>query len=241
MKIIFSPSKGMNYKNISISFSNDIIHFKKESDLLNNILKNLSSEDLSKIMKIKDKLLTETINNISNYNNLKSHPALFLYDGVSFSNLSLEKYSTENIIYANKYCRILSAFYGVLTPMTLIKPYRLDMTMKIMETSLYNFWKENINNFFQEKELIINLASKEFSKIIDRKKFSVVDIDFFILENNNLKINSNEAKKMRGKMLDYFILNKIEDISKIKNFNDNNYIFSQELSSENKYIFIKSL
>ncbi|MGL6115075.1 YaaA family protein [Cetobacterium sp. SF1] len=241
MKIIFSPSKGMNYKNISISFSNDIIHFKKESDLLNNILKNLSSEDLSKIMKIKDKLLTETINNISNYNNLKSHPALFLYDGVSFSNLSLEKYSTENIIYANKYCRILSAFYGVLTPMTLIKPYRLDMTMKIMETSLYNFWKENINNFFQEKELIINLASKEFSKIIDRKKFSVVDIDFFILENNNLKINSNEAKKMRGKMLDYFILNKIEDISKIKNFKDNNYIFSQELSSENKYIFIKSL
>ena len=115
------------------------------------------------------------------------------------------------------------------------------MTINILEESMYKFWSKDINNFLENysTEILINLASKEFSKILDYKKFKVIDIEFRQKIDEKLKNISTEGKKARGMMLNYMTLNSIEDIEKIKKFSEDGYRFSPENSTENKLFFIK--
>ena len=139
MKIIFSPSKEMRDNEI-LSLPSSPVFFKEKNFELLKKLQSFSKEEIAEIMKIKGKLLEETFENIKNFDSLKVVSALSLYNGVSFKNLELEKYSKDNIEYANNTLLILSAFYGVLRPSDSVRKYRLDMTMKIDSTSLYSFW-----------------------------------------------------------------------------------------------------
>ena len=99
--------------------------------------------------------------------------------------------------------------------------------------------KKKINSYFSQEELIVNLASNEFSKIIDRKIHNVIDIEFRQKQGDILKNISTEGKKMRGKFLDYMAKNDILDIEKLKLFEDVEYKFSPEMSEERKFIFVK--
>ena len=191
--------------------------------------------------KLKGKLLEETYSNIQNFEILSECEALSLYEGVTFRQLEIEKFTDKEIEYLNKNLFIFSALYGVISPNTKIKPYRLDMTINILEESMYKFWSKDINNFLESysTEIFINLASKEFSKILDYKKFKVIDIEFRQKIDEKLKNISTEGKKARGMMLNYMTLNSIEDIEKIKKFSEDGYRFSPENSTENKLFFIK--
>ena len=141
----------------------------------------------------------------------------------------------------NKNLFIFSALYGAISPNTKIKPYRLDMTINILDESMYKFWNKDINNYLEKysTEVFINLASKEFSKILDYKKFKVIDIEFRQNIDEKLKNISTEGKKARGMMLNYMTLNSIENIEKIKEFSEDGYKFSPENSTETKLFFIK--
>lgn len=238
MKIIFSPSKGMNYQNIKISNTNLSPIFFNKTNLLINNLQDLDLENLSKKLKIKGSLLEKTYENYQKFFELPEYPSIFLYNGVSFKNLELDEYTYKEFDYMVEHLRIFSALYGILCPNTLIREYRLDMTSKITDESSYNFWKKEINEYFSKDETIINLASNEFSKILDRKLHTILDIEFYQLKESGLTTSSTESKKMRGKFLNYMIKNQISQLELLKEFSQENYTFSEELSSAHKFIFI---
>lgn len=238
MKIIFSPSKGMKFSSVKNMIKNSDTHYEEKSEFLIKKILELNLEDFSRIFKLKGKLLEETYEKFRNTNNKKE--ALFLYNGISFKNLEVESYGKECLEYAQSHLRILSALYGPIRPLDRISEYRLDMTIKVVEESLYSYWKKEMEEEFDKNELIINLASSEFSKMLDRKKYgNILDVEFKQSVNGELKNISTEGKKARGLFLNYMIKNKIEDIGLLKNFNLDSYIFIESNSNEKKYVFIK--
>lgn len=242
MKILFSPSKTMKLKNINFS-KNRTINFPNKTHSLVNSLKKLSKSEIEKLFKIKGQLLEETYNNIQNFDSLDSYEALSLYDGVTFRQLNLNSYSAKDLNYLNENLLIFSALYGVLSPNTEIKPYRLDMTINFLEESLYKFWSDKINDFLDTyiDEIFINLASKEFSKIIDKKKFKVINIEFRQKVDDKLKNISTEAKKARGMLLDFMTINNISDLESIKTFTKEGYQFSESDSNSDTLFFIRKI
>lgn len=246
MKIIFSPSKEMR-DNEMLSLPSSTLYFKEKNQKILKKLQNFSKEEIAEIMKIKGKLLEETFENMKSFDSLKEISAFTLYNGVSFKNLELEKYDKESIEYANNNLLILSAFYGILHPSNFVKKYRLDMTMKIDSSSLYSFWNNDVTNYItnllhrDSDKILINLASGEYSKMIERKNFPyrIIDIDFKENKNGKFQSVSSFAKQGRGSMLNYLIKNKITDIEKIKKFSELEYLFNNELSDKDKFIFTR--
>lgn len=211
------------------------------------MLQSFSKEEIAEIMKIKGKLLEETFENIRNFDSLKEISAFSLYNGVSFKNLELEKYDKSNVEYAENSLLILSAFYGVLHPSDSVKNYRLDMTMKLSSSSLYSFWNREVTDYIScllkndSDKTLINLASGEYSKMIERKHFPyrIIDIDFKENKNGKFQSVSIFAKQGRGSMLNYLIKNRINDAEKIKEFSELGYSINNELSDKDKFIFTR--
>lgn len=246
MKIIFSPSKEMRNRDI-ISLPSSPIFFKEKNSELLKMLQSFSKEEIAEIMKIKGKLLEETFENIRNFDSLKEISAFSLYNGVSFKNLELEKYDKSNVEYAENTLLILSAFYGVLHPSDSVKNYRLDMTMKLSSSSLYSFWNREVTDYIScllkndSDKTLINLASGEYSKMIERKHFPyrIIDIDFKENKNGKFQSISSFAKQGRGNMLNYLIKNRINDAEKIKEFSELGYSINNEFSDKDKFIFTR--
>lgn len=244
MKIIFSPSKEMKVGELNSPFSFSL-KFKDESKEILNILKNLDKNQIEKIMKIKGELLEETYNNIINYDSLSVVKAINLYNGVAFKKLELESYNSRELEYLNNSLIILSAMYGALNPFDNIKKYRLDMTMKISENSLYSFWSEKVTVYINElllqdnEKILLNLASNEYSKMINKKSlnFKMITIDFKEFKNGKYSSISSFSKQGRGMLLNYLIKNQITNIEDIKKFSKKGYFFNSELSNENTIIF----
>ena len=244
MKIIFSPSKEMKVGEFNSPFSFSP-KFKDESKEILNILKILDKNQIEKIMKIKGELLEETYYNIANYDSLSETKAINLYNGVAFKKLELESYNSKELEYLNNSLIILSAMYGALNPFDNIKKYRLDMTIKISENSLYSFWSEKVTAYINEllsqdsEKILLNLASNEYSKIINKKSlnFKMITIDFKEFKNGKYSSVSRFSKQGRGMLLNYLIKNQITNIEEIKKFNEDRYSFNSELSNENTIIF----
>ncbi|MEE1475939.1 YaaA family protein [Fusobacterium sp.] len=244
MKIIFSPSKEMKVGELNSPFSFSP-KFKDESKEILNILKNLDKNQIEKIMKIKGELLEETYSNIINYDSRSDVKAINLYNGVAFKKLEIEQYTSKELEYLNNSLIILSAMYGALNPFDNIKKYRLDMTMKISENSLYSFWSEKVTVYINEllsqdsEKILLNLASNEYSKIINKKtlNFKMVTVDFKEFKNGKYSSVSSFSKQGRGILLDYLIKNQITNIEDIKKFSKEGYSFNSELSNENTIIF----
>ena len=245
MKIIFSPSKEMREENI---FENKKIEFteskfKDKTNILIGILKEKSLSEIENIMKLKGKLLNKTYKDIQDYDKLKFIPAISMYYGVSFKELNLEDYSEKSLEYLKNNLLILSALYGVLLAFDLVKKYRLDMTMSIIDKGLYNFWKKDINdyisNILSKDEVLLNLASGEFSKLIDNKKISMINIDFKEEKDGVYKSVSTYSKKARGQFLNYLIKNQIANLEDIKKIKLDGYSLNKALSDEKNFIFTR--
>ena len=245
MKIIFSPSKEMREENI---FENKKIEFtepkfKDKTNILIGILKEKSLSEIENIMKLKGELLNKTYKDIQDYDKLKFIPAISMYYGVSFKELNLEDYSEKSLEYLKNNLLILSALYGVLLAFDLLKKYRLDMTMSIIDKGLYNFWKKDINdyisNILSKDEVLLNLASGEFSKLIDNKKISMINIDFKEEKDGAYKSVSTYSKKARGQFLNYLIKNQIANLEDIKKIKLDGYSLNKDLSDEKNLIFTR--
>ena len=245
MKIIFSPSKEMReeniFKNKEIKFTES--KFKDKTNILINALKEKSISEIENIMKLKGELLNNTYKDIQDYNKLKYIPAISMYYGVSFKELNLEDYSEDSLKYLKNNLLILSALYGVSSPFDLIKKYRLDMTMSIIDKGLYNFWKKDINeyisNILVNDEILLNLASSEFSKLIDNKKIPMINLDFEEEKDGTYKSISTYSKKARGQFLNYLIKNQIDKLEDIKKIELDGYSLNEELSDEKNFIFTR--
>ena len=245
MKIIFSPSKEMREENIfeskKIEFTES--KFKDKTNILIGILKEKSLSEIENIMKLKGELLNKTYKDIQDYDKLKSIPAISMYYGVSFKELNLEDYSEKSLEYLKNNLLILSVLYGVLLAFDLVKKYRLDMTMSIIDKGLYNFWKKDINdyisNILSKDEVLLNLASGEFSKLIDNKKISMINIDFKEEKDGAYKSVSTYSKKARGQFLNYLVKNEIGNLEDIKKIKLDGYSLNNTLSDEKNFIFTR--
>ena len=245
MKIIFSPSKEMREENI---FENKKIEFteskfKDKTNILIGILKEKSLSEIENIMKLKGKLLNKTYKDIQDYDKLKFIPAISMYYGVSFKELDLEDYSEKSLKYLKNNLLILSALYGASLAFDLLKKYRLDMTMSITDKGLYNFWKKDINdyisNILDKDEILLNLASSEFSRLIDNKKILMINIDFKEEKDGTYKSISTYSKKARGKFLNYLVKNQIDNLEEIVKIKLDGYNFNKDLSDEKNLIFTR--
>ena len=245
MKIIFSPSKEMREENI---FENKKIEFtefkfKDKTNILMCVLKEKSIDEIKNIMKLKGDLLNKTYKDIQNHKKLKNVPAISMYYGVSFKELELEDYSEKSLKYLKNNLLILSALYGVSLAFDLLKKYRLDMTMSIIDKGLYNFWKKDINdyisNILSKDEVLLNLASGEFSKMIDSKKISIINVDFKEEKDGAYKSVSTYSKKARGQFLNYLVKNQIDNLEDIKKIKLDGYSLNNTLSDEKNFIFTR--
>ncbi len=234
MKIVISPSKTQKLTKSSNLKDTKIIYLSKHKKILSQLRK-LSKTDLKKIMKINDQLLETTYLNIKNYSKLGLYHAFESFNGLVFKGLQKELYLSKEYDYIKNNLIILDAFYGILEPGTLINPYRLDMKMKI-GINLYDFW--DITGYF-ENELVINLASNEFSKLIEKTNF--INISFLQKKNDNYVNQPTYSKQERGRFLNYLILGNIEDIQKMKEYDANSYSFNSKLSDEKNIIFTRSI
>lgn len=230
-------------KNMLINPKKESLFFSEKTEKIVKILQTLSENEIAKIMKLKGKLLSKTFEDIKNYEKLSEIKAISLYNGVAYKELAVETFDVDSLEYLENNLLIFSALYGIVKPSTKIRRYRLDMTMKILKESLYEFWREDINLYLSkslENKVLINLASGEFSKLIDRKLIkNIIDIDFRENKNGEYKSVSSYAKQARGQFLKILAKNNISNLDDMAKIEFYNYKYNENLSNKEKYIFTR--
>ncbi len=252
MKILISPAKKLDFSSEKTFLENSTSVFSEKSKIIMNELSSYSALQLSKLMKISSNL---GILNKERNDNWKfpfpkneSKQALLSFKGEVYQNMKIDKFNKSDSEFANDRLRILSGLYGILKPSDLILPYRLEMGTKLKigdNSNLYDFWRESVTdhllNEIKKDKFLINLASDEYFKVINKKQIPIPIVTpiFKDVKNGKAKVISFYAKRARGEMCNYIIKNKISTIDEIKMFNSNNYIFSEDESSGNKLVFIR--
>ena len=238
MKIIISPAKKLNIENSSI---NKQMHFKfkkEASDLVNN-LQCKSVDEIKQLMNLSENLSRLNWQRYQQweFSNYKTYHAIFMFNGDVYQGLKAGSFSADEMQFAQKNLRILSGLYGLLKPLDRILPYRLEMGTKLNTSTgdnLYKFWDDKLSSALlsdiNKDEVLINLASNEYSKALQLHKTSVKVITpiFKDYKNGKLKVISFFAKKARGEMVNFIIKNKITNTKNLKMFSNLDYTFSDE-------------
>ena len=252
MKIVISPAKSLDFE--TKVPTNQITEgiFLNEAEKLNAILKKKSPKVLSKLMNISLNLGELNWQRNQDWQlpfNLKnSRQAVYAFNGEVYIGLDAYKLPIEKLEQLQHKLRILSGQYGILKPLDLMQPYRLEMGTKLKigrKENLYQFWDKKVtdalNLELKKDEVFINLASNEYFKVIKPKllKTPVITPVFKDYKDGKLKVISFFAKKARGLMVRYIIDNNIETIEGLKGFNSEGYGFDANLSTENELVFTR--
>ena len=247
MKIIISPAKKMNIDDI-FEYRSKPVFFEQAEEIM-NYMKNLSYDECKTIWKCSDKLAQLNYDRVVNMDlNYRLTPALFSYEGIQYQYMGARVLSRDALEYLQDNLRILSGFYGILKPLDGVVPYRLEMQSKFINyknKDLYEYWADKIaNSLFEETNLIINLASKEYSKCVEKYLKNSPGTKFITCvfgEINGDKVieKGTLAKMARGEMVRYLAQNNVYDLEGLKKFDKLGYKYSQEKSNENTYVFIK--
>ena len=175
-----------------------------------------------------------------------SKQALLAFKGDVYNGINASSFSLQDLDFAQQNVRMLSGLYGVLRPLDLIQPYRLEMGTRLSNAqgnNLYDFWGSDISKILNEdeKKLIVNLASNEYFKAIDKKilKAQILDIVFKEKKKDTYKVIGIYAKRARGLMINYIIRNRLTDAEALKDFSDEGYRFDNDLSSESSWVFLR--
>ena len=250
---IISPAKKLDYETPIQQFPSSQPMLLNHSSTLMSDLKKLSPQEVSSLMGLSDKLGALNYERFQKwetpFTESNSKQAILAFKGDVYQGLDAESLSVSDLNWAQDNVRILSGLYGILKPMDLMQPYRLEMGTKF-ETkrghNLYDFWKsiitEELNkNFSSDNTTLLNLASNEYFKSINvsELKANVISPVFMDKKNGKYKIISFFAKKARGLMTRYVIKNRIEDITDIQNFEEGGYFFSEAMSEDNKPVFCR--
>jgi len=253
MKIIISPAKSLDFKTELPTKNFSIPNFLSDSKKINELLKKKSQSELKSLMSISEKLAELNWNRNNTFKTLfnieNARPSIFTFNGDVYSGLDAFSLSMDQLNQAQKSLRILSGLYGLLKPLDLIQPYRLEMGTKLNvegSLNLYGFWKNKItnklNDELNENEFFVNLASNEYSSAIDRKllKTTMISPSFKDMKNGKLKIISFYAKKARGMMVRYILDNEINNLEDLRGFDYGGYSYSSEESEKMKeLVFIR--
>ena len=248
MKIILSPAKKMITDTDSIAPVGLPEFLDKTTEIL-SWLQGKSKEELKAIWKCNDKIAEQNIHRLE-YMDLYHMltPAVLSYEGIAFQYMAPSVFEDRQFEYIQERLRILSAFYGVLKPMDGVTPYRLEMQANIGigdARNLYEYWGDILYaSVIDNSRIIINLASKEYSKCIEKYLTSLdqyITITFCELSGDKLVTKGTYAKMARGEMVRYMAENNIEDPMDIQKFDRLGYSFRDDLSSDNEYVFKRNL
>lgn len=256
MITILSPAKTFNTLVAEELKTYKPLSFHKESLELIERLKGYSKEELAKLMKMSMQLAE--INEVRNHTfediNLKeAYEAILYFYGEAYKGLDAKTLSQEELEYIHKNIRILSGLYGVIAPLEVIKPYRLEMGTKLINEKgkdLYSYWRQQLTNYFLKllsetsgEQVLIQLASDEYSKALDlkmiEKQYRVIQISFKEYKEGKYKIVGMYTKKARGLMIRYMAQNAISKAEDLKQFNEEGYVFRSDLSDGSHFVYTR--
>ena len=247
MKIIISPAKKMNV-NTDILAYKDLPVFLDQTEILMKWIQKLSYEEAKKLWACNDKIAEQNFKRCQEMN-LRENltPAILSYEGIQYQYMAPVVFDGKEMEYIQQHLRILSGFYGVLRPLDGVTPYRLEMQAKAKGISgtkdLYEFWGERLyNEVASEDHMILNLASKEYSKNMERyltPEDSFVTCIFGEIVNGKVQQKGTMAKMARGEMVRYMAENQIKNLDEMKKFNRLGYQYHEALSTEKEYVFLK--
>jgi cytoplasmic iron level regulating protein YaaA (DUF328/UPF0246 family) len=215
-----------------------------------DLLKGKTQDDIASLMSISDKLSKLNFDRFQTFSTpftlSNAKQALLAFKGDVYNGIDAQSLSLDDFEFAQGHLRMLSGLYGVIRPLDLIQPYRLEMGTKLKNgqgKNLYEFWGDQISQVLNEdeSEVIINLASNEYFKGIDKKSINakIVNIAFKELKNDTYKIIGIYAKRARGLMVNYMIKNRLTDPELLKDFNVEGYQFRQTMSDDLTWVFTR--
>ncbi len=252
MKLVLSPAKSLDYESKLPTTKTTEACFLNEAERLNKLLKKKSAKSLSKLMNISDNL--GQLNYERNqdwslpFTKDNARQAVYAFSGDVYRGLDAYTIESSRLDTLEDTVRIISGLYGVLKPLDLIQPYRLEMGTKFpvgKNKNLYEFWKKKVtqalNDELQDDEVFLNLASNEYFKAIDTKalKVPVITASFKDLKNGEYKTIMTFAKLARGYMTRYIVDTNAKTIDDLKGFNYEGYGFSESMSTKNDLVFIR--
>ena len=252
MKIVVSPAKSLNFESpLPIQNYTESL-FLKDAETIQKTLKKKKPKQLMELMDISEKLADLNWERNQNwslpFSPENARPAVFAFDGDVYTGLDAYTIPTDKFPLLEDKLRILSGLYGVLKPLDLMQPYRLEMGTSLpigTKKNLYEFWKKKVtsslNSELQKDELFINLASNEYFSAVGTKtlKVPVITPEFKDYKDGKLKMISFFAKKARGLMVRYIIDTNAETIEDLKQFNYDGYAFDANLSKGTTLVFTR--
>ncbi len=244
MRIILSPAKKMNVDTDTLEHQGLPIFLDQTQEIL-NWLRNQSDADLQKLWGCNDKITEQNIKRIKDMDlHKRLTPAVLSYEGIAYQYMAPAVFEDSCFDYVQEHLRILSGFYGVLRPMDGVTPYRLEMQAKAAisgHRDLYDLWGSKIYNEVKDDSgVIINLASKEYSKCIEKYLSSddcYITVTFGEMVNGKLVTKGTYAKMARGEMVRYMAENKITNPKEIRNFDRLGYVYREDLSGDTEIVF----
>ena len=253
MKIVISPAKSLDFETKMPTSAYSDPHFLDQAVRLNKILAKKRPKALSKLMGISSNLAELNWERNQKFSTpftpTNARPAVFAFDGDVYQGLDAYTIPEKKLEQLQNTLRILSGLYGILKPLDLIQPYRLEMGTQLRvgrKKNLHEFWKKGVTAYLNaelaDDELFINLASNEYFGAVDKKQLKVPVITpiFKDWKNDNLKVISFFAKKARGSMVRYLIDTNAKTLDDIRGFNFDDYEFSKAHTlKENEPVFIR--
>ncbi len=251
---VISPAKTLDFDSPPTTNTYTQPEFIAESEKIMAKLKKTSKKRIGILMDISKNLVDLNFERYQDwapdFDKESSRQAILAFKGDVYIGLEADKFAEDDLEFAQKHLRILSGLHGILKPLDLIRPYRLEMgtSLKVgRRENLYDFWKDkiykNLNSAIEESgsNVLINIASNEYFSAVDTKKLKaeIVKVDFKDFKNGEYKMLSFFAKKARGMMARYIIDHRINDPESIKSFNSDGYYFSEELSTSGHFVFLR--
>jgi len=249
-----NSSKTLDFESIVGKLKYTVPQFVKDSQLLVDKLRGLSESEFSDLMGISAKLAKLNLVRYANWQAAASpddaRQALMAFKGDIYSGIETKKYSGKDFDFAQKHVRILSGLYGILRPLDLIQPYRLEMNTKLSTAegkNLYSFWGNRITEALrellkQEKSgVIVNLCSAEYLRAINANELmaTVITPAFKELKDGSYRFITIYAKRARGLMCNYIIQNRLDRLEDLKSFDSEGYQYNKKISSDYEWVFTR--
>ena len=249
MLAIISPSKTQDFSTCDCEAFSQTRQIEDSKELV-AILRGKNEVQIAKLMSLSEKLAKLNFDRFQNFQTPftleNAKQALLAFKGDVYNGIDASSLSEDDLNFAQDKVRMLSGLYGVVRPLDLIQPYRLEMGTKLANNkgkNLYEFWGTGVSEVLNddESELIVNLASNEYFKSIDQKslKANILNIAFKEKKGDIYKIIGIFAKRARGLMVNYIIRNRLNDAESLKGFTDEGYQFSSKFSSNSTWVFTR--
>ena len=246
MRIILSPAKKMRYDENGPAYR-DLPVFLSDAEKIRSVLKEKSFSELKALWACNDKIVEQNIERLSSMDLREQlSPAILSYDGIAYQYMAPTVFETEMLRYVQEHLRILSGFYGILKPMDGVTAYRLEMQAKLAlcgAKNLYDYWGDRLYRDLRDSSgIIVNLASKEYSKCIEKylqPGDRYISCNFYEAVQGKPVQKGVYCKMARGEMVRFMAENRIEEPEGIKQFSIMGYHFSEDLSSEKEYVYVR--